>query len=50
MLLEIHGVLHLLGYDHMDDEQKSEMWHYQDFYLEKFDIKLGRKPGEELGF
>lgn len=49
-LLEIHGILHLLGYDHMNDEEREEMWKYQNMYLEKFGIKLGRKPGEDFEF
>ena len=49
-LLEIHGLLHLLGYDHMDDDQKNEMWHYQDLYLDKCGIKLNRRPGEDFDF
>ena len=49
-LLEIHGLLHLLGYDHMDQEQKDEMWHYQDMYLDKCGIKLNRRPGEDFDF
>ena len=49
-LLEIHGLLHLLGYDHMDDAQKDEMWHYQDLYLDKCGIKLNRRPGEDFDF
>ena len=49
-LLEIHGLLHLLGYDHLDDDQKKEMWELQDQYLEKCGIKLNRRPGEDFDF
>ena len=49
-LLEIHGLLHLLGYDHMDEAQRSEMWNYQDMYLNKCGIKLNRRPGEDFDF
>lgn len=28
-LLTIHGVLHLLGYDHADDAEKVQMWEFQ---------------------
>jgi probable rRNA maturation factor len=28
-LLAVHGVLHLLGYDHADDEEKNRMWAVQ---------------------
>lgn len=49
-LLEIHGLLHLLGYDHMDEIQRSEMWRYQDLYLEKCGVKLNRRPGEDFDF
>lgn len=49
-LLEIHGLLHLLGYDHLDDDQRAEMWKYQDEYLEKCGIHLNRRPGEDFDF
>jgi probable rRNA maturation factor len=28
-LLVVHGVLHLLGYDHLDEEEKYRMWTVQ---------------------
>ncbi len=49
-LLEIHGLLHLLGYDHMDDEQKEEMWKYQNLYLDQCGVRLNRRPGEDFDF
>lgn len=33
-LLIIHGLLHLLGYDHETDDQKSEMWQVQSKLLQ----------------
>ncbi|MDX9830015.1 MAG: rRNA maturation RNase YbeY [Anaerolineaceae bacterium] len=32
-LLVVHGVLHLLGYDHADIEERNEMWARQDEIL-----------------
>jgi probable rRNA maturation factor len=32
-LLIVHGVLHLLGYDHADEEDKAAMWARQDAIL-----------------
>jgi probable rRNA maturation factor len=32
-LLVVHGVLHLLGYDHADPEEREEMWACQDDIL-----------------
>ena len=32
-LLTVHGVLHLLGYDHADEEDKARMWSAQDEIL-----------------
>ena len=32
-LLLVHGILHLLGYDHADDESKAAMWARQDAIL-----------------
>lgn len=31
-LLVVHGVLHLLGYDHEDDAERVEMWARQERY------------------
>lgn len=32
-LLVVHGILHLLGYDHATEEEKSLMWSHQDSIL-----------------
>jgi probable rRNA maturation factor len=34
-LLAVHGVLHLLGYDHSNQVEKAEMWQVQAEILEK---------------
>ena len=31
-LLVVHGVLHVLGYDHEDDDERAEMWARQERY------------------
>jgi probable rRNA maturation factor len=31
-LLLVHGILHLLGYDHEDDRERGEMWARQERY------------------
>ena len=31
-LLLVHGILHLLGHDHMDDGERAEMWARQERY------------------
>ena len=46
-LLLIHGLLHLLGYDHAEPEEKAEMWALQDEYLRKYGIKLNKISGDE---
>lgn len=38
--LAVHGLLHLLGYDHMTNEDEQEMFLLQDQILEKY--KIGR--------
>ncbi|MEJ2549403.1 MAG: rRNA maturation RNase YbeY [Anaerolineales bacterium] len=35
-LLTIHGVLHLLGHDHRDEDEKNRMWRTQAEILRKF--------------
>ena len=37
-LLVVHGVLHLLGYDHAQAEEKSRMWKAQAEILERLGI------------
>ena len=37
-LLTVHGMLHLLGFDHTDEEEKSEMWVMQAQVLEKLGL------------
>jgi probable rRNA maturation factor len=37
-LLTIHGILHLLGYDHEDSAQKSEMWAVQRSVLDQLGL------------
>ena len=36
--LTVHGMLHLLGYDHMEDEERAEMEAEQRFVMEKLGI------------
>lgn len=43
-LLVIHGVLHLLGYDHVTPELKEEMWALQAQFLKKLDIAIKKLP------
>jgi probable rRNA maturation factor len=43
-LLVIHGVLHLLGYDHSEEEEKKRMWAIQASLLDKLGIELKRLP------
>lgn len=37
--LTIHGILHLLGYDHMNEEEEKEMFTLQERVLESYGIK-----------
>ena len=39
-LLTVHGVLHLLGYDHLDLDQKTEMWRLQQEVLSRLGVDL----------
>ncbi len=36
-LLIVHGVLHLLGHDDIDEERRAEMWARQEKILEEFE-------------
>jgi probable rRNA maturation factor len=43
-LLVIHGVLHLLGHDHAEPEEKTVMWDAQDEILLTLGVQLSRLP------
>jgi probable rRNA maturation factor len=49
-LLTVHGVLHLLGYDHADPEEEAEMFGLQGELLRDWrDQRAGGPPGPEEG-
>ncbi len=39
-LLTVHGVLHLLGYDHYDPAEKAAMWAAQKAALKSLDVEV----------
>lgn len=43
--LTIHGMLHILGYDHMEPDDKAEMRKEEEFILQRLGYV---RPGEEL--
>lgn len=43
-LLVVHGVLHLLGFDHGTDQEKQKMWLIQEKALKKLGCKLNQLP------
>lgn len=45
-LLAVHGVLHLLGYDHQDEDQKATMWAVQAAILARLGLE-GIQPTED---
>ena len=38
IFLEVHGLLHLLGYDHIEEDERAEMEGEQKFIMEKLGI------------
>lgn len=47
ILLAVHGVLHLLGYDHHDELEKKEMWKIQSQVLDALGISMKNFSGDE---
>ncbi len=45
-LLVIHGMLHLLGFDHHTEAEKQEMWDLQKKLLETLSIQINQLPEE----
>jgi probable rRNA maturation factor len=39
-LLTVHGVLHLLGYDHADEREKEQMWTIQSEILRLLNVSI----------
>ncbi len=47
ILLLVHAILHLSGYDHSTKEEKQEMWAEQQAVLNHLGIKINRISGDE---
>ncbi|NOX61383.1 MAG: rRNA maturation RNase YbeY [Chloroflexi bacterium] len=45
-LLAVHGALHLLGYDHVDPEEKAQMWAKQEAILAHLSCKAHHEAQE----
>jgi len=45
-LLIIHGMLHLMGYDHDTETNKKDMWQKQDKLLKNLSVNISRLPEE----
>lgn len=45
-LLVVHGVLHLLGMDHAEPDEKAAMWSAQREVLNQLGVQLARWPEE----
>jgi probable rRNA maturation factor len=43
-LLTVHGVLHLIGHDHYEEDQKSKMWTAQRQILAELKVDLKKWP------
>lgn len=43
-LLTVHGVLHLIGFDHADADDRRQMWDHQDAVLRGLGFAVGAPP------
>lgn len=47
-LLTVHGILHLLGYDHATTESRDRMWDVQSNVLKRIGVDITTKHVEQL--
>ena len=51
VLVVIHGILHLVGFDHDTDDRERVMWHEQEFILNEYFERIracnNTNPGED---
>lgn len=47
ILLIVHGILHLTGYDHSSKEEKTQMWQKQQSIMTALGVKINRISGDE---
>jgi len=45
-LLTVHGILHLLGYEHENGDAKGSMWNTQELVLRRLGAKINWSPDE----
>jgi probable rRNA maturation factor len=45
-LLVVHGLLHLLGYDHFESDEKEKMWAVQKNILDQLGVNIDHYPDE----
>ena len=45
-LLVVHGLLHLLGYDHSESEEKEKMWAVQGNILAQLGVTINHYPDD----
>lgn len=44
LLLVVHGIIHLFGYDHAEPEEKEEMWRIQGQILNRLGVHINQLP------
>jgi probable rRNA maturation factor len=45
-LLVVHGMLHLLGYDHAEPDEKEKMWVVQNNILDRLGVTIDHFPDD----
>ena len=45
LYLFVHSILHLLGYDHMEEDEKKEMRRREEDVMDKIGLKRDKRKG-----